>query len=70
MIMSVMPVQGAAEGSRTTIPMLPRPWDLCIDPANARREHLAITLNDGRAASSSCLDPPRAHRPFISGGRA
>lgn len=60
------PVKGAVEGSRDLIPMSPRQGGLCNDPANAHRER--ITMTDGEAASSSCLDPPRARRP--SGGRA
>jgi len=60
------PVKGAAEGSRDHIPMSPRQWDMCSSPANAHRER--ITMKDGEADISSCLNPPRARRP--SGGRA
>lgn len=63
------PVKGAAEGSRDLIPMLPRQEDassFVSSPAHRER----ITLTDGEAASSSCLDPPRARRPSSSGGAA
>lgn len=63
--MMTTPVQGADTGLRACIPM---PFVPGGGPSREAlhsipRRMCSVTMTDGRAASSSCLNPLRARRP-------
>lgn len=67
--MMTTPVQGADTGLRACIPTPSGPGGRPSREAlhSIPRRMCSVIMTDGRAASSSCLDPPRARRPSSSG---